>query len=501
MPKTGLKKTAFSNILTSAFFDSQKGFAPILLFLVLLLIGGVALGVYLVGNKTFFTPSASVSAPVSPEISISLLDTSTKCTVGDTSTECSPIKHLTGDQFTVQVLVHSDFDAANQFAAKLKFPADKFEVLGLTTAAPEVSVPENIYPIKSWLEEFYDNSTGEISLVGGVPDPGIKTEPSFKYIMASVQFRVKPFPSNEVIQNPSLIEVTEFSAIYRNSDNVNVLTDPTKRRSLKIDLSVQPSLKPVPSGVPCDLNADGKSDKTDSNLYTAKFGTSVASNQAFDLNADGKVDLLDMNIWLSRCPAVSPSPTSSASPGHTLSGNDGTWCDDSDGNGNIKSSGDCSDSTGFRSGDFCDGAIARDGYCTGSWNGSAWSKVHCEFGGYVCGDGSDPKTCFAGTCISPPSPTPTVKPSVAPSASPKTGCVGFESGDANKDKFINLTDSSNLMTKFNKQINDCADMNGDGKINVLDLSMMRKLLIDKGIIKIRPSTASPSAVLKSPTVS
>ncbi len=82
-----------------------------------------------------------------------------------------------------------------------------------------------------------------------------------------------------------------------------------------------------------------------------------------------------------------------------LYGADGTWCKDSDGPGDIATSGSCLDSTGANSSDYCEVIsgrnYARDGYCTGSWNGTAWNNVRCAFGGYACATGTP---CNSGVC-------------------------------------------------------------------------------------------------------
>lgn len=79
----------------------------------------------------------------------------------------------------------------------------------------------------------------------------------------------------------------------------------------------------------------------------------------------------------------------------SLQGVDGTWCYDSD--SAYTTSGYCMDSCSYRA-DYCqsDGIIARDGYCTGAWNGSSWTNVRCSFGGYNCP--SYGKACTAGAC-------------------------------------------------------------------------------------------------------
>lgn len=59
------------------------------------------------------------------------------------------------------------------------------------------------------------------------------------------------------------------------------------------------------------------------------------------------------------------------------------------------------------------------------------------------------------------------------------------SGDANADGKVDLSDLSVLLSDLNKTsgFKKGSDMNGDGVINTLDFSLMRNLLIQKGVIK------------------
>jgi hypothetical protein len=88
-----------------------------------------------------------------------------------------------------------------------------------------------------------------------------------------------------------------------------------------------------------------------------------------------------------------------------------------------------------------------------------------------------PSPIASGTVASP-------RPSGMSTNTP-AACVGFIVGDGNKDKKLDLTDSSYLLSKIGKNINDCADMNNDRIINVIDLAIMRKLFIEKNIIRVR----------------
>jgi len=96
-----------------------------------------------------------------------------------------------------------------------------------------------------------------------------------------------------------------------------------------------------------------------------------------------------------------PIQTSTQPALKTLTGSDGSFCYDSDGNGNLREFGTCQDNAGLYN-DYCDGTnYIHDYHCVGIWNGSSYTKVKCEAGTSGC------KTNFAyicsnGKCIAPP---------------------------------------------------------------------------------------------------
>lgn len=59
-----------------------------------------------------------------------------------------------------------------------------------------------------------------------------------------------------------------------------------------------------------------------------------------------------------------------------------------------------------------------------------------------------------------------------------------DSGDVNKDKNINLSDLSSLLSQFNKKGSKLqADLNGDEIVNTFDLSLLRHILIMNKVLK------------------
>lgn len=176
----------------------QKGFAHI--FLILFLLAGLAVAVYLVQQKTNILPKAADSERTTPT----------------TSFELSPANpndnyYKVGDLIPVNVRARSDISAANLFKAKITFDKDLLAVDSIYTA--------NSF-VKNWVENTFDNNAGTISLVGGVPTPGYKTDNTSdtgKYLLlAVINFKVlKPGSVS--------INLTDDSAIYSNADNINIL--------------------------------------------------------------------------------------------------------------------------------------------------------------------------------------------------------------------------------------------------------------------------------------
>ncbi len=110
-------------------------------------------------------------------------------------------------EIPVQVKVRTDTDSANTFVAKFSFPVNLLAVTRIDITGSFIS---------SWVEQYYDNNTGQISLSGGLPNPGYQTTGT-DGLMATVYFTAK------TTGNLSLNYDSVNSAIYRNSDNVNIL--------------------------------------------------------------------------------------------------------------------------------------------------------------------------------------------------------------------------------------------------------------------------------------
>lgn len=179
----------------------QKGIAHILLLI--LLVAGIALGIYLVQTRTNILPHAA-SDPIGPKTGFTL-----------TSFESVP----PGGEFYAKVIVNSDFDAANLFTLVLNYPADKVEFLSVSPSLDEKPAAGTF--IKKWIEQT-DDKNGTVILSGAVPNPGFQTSAGNPASMAVINFKVKPdlggLPNGDI----PLI-VSDESGIYRNSDNQNII--------------------------------------------------------------------------------------------------------------------------------------------------------------------------------------------------------------------------------------------------------------------------------------
>lgn len=260
---------------------NQRGVIHLLLLLIL--VAGIIAGVYLVtqGNPLKLFSRASVSGPISPQTSFTL-----------TPSTCPKEGCMIGMEIPVKVVVRSDIDSANLFAAKINFDKNLLSVASIKVGR-EGEI-EDYWPtfITNWIERFSDNATGQISLVGGVPAPGYQTNISQPAsTMATIFFKAKA----KGIAN---ITFANDSAIYRNSDNINIL-GPKNNTTLTIVDKITPSA-PIPacsnikgSG---DGNGDGKINLADLSILLSDFNKTSGFKPGIDLNGDCKINTLDFSL-------------------------------------------------------------------------------------------------------------------------------------------------------------------------------------------------------------
>ncbi|MBI2020724.1 hypothetical protein HYS94_04940 [Candidatus Daviesbacteria bacterium] len=260
----------------------QKG-AIQFIFLIILLAGIIA-GVYLVQQTQIFKPKAASEPINTPQTSMTVVSQLSSYKVGDT--------------IETKVLVRSDIEPANLFAAKLKFDKDLIAVEKIDTSASF---------IKNWVEQAVDKNTGTISLVGGVPNPGFQTNVSSPPApMAKIYFRalktgivvIAPLPSSIIFSNASNINILTIrnDAIFKITSGLS--------RPLEITPSPTPTEKPsatpkqttIPIPDIGDGNNDGKIDLTDLSILFSSFNKTGGFSKYIDLNGDGSVNTFDFSL-------------------------------------------------------------------------------------------------------------------------------------------------------------------------------------------------------------
>lgn len=382
---------------------------------IIILALGTILAFYLVGQKQIFNPRAG-GIPADPQRPVTSPETSFTLATGGTTFSVN-------DVVKVSVRVRADIDAANLFAAKLKFPNDLLQVTSITTGqksiciprptcldvrypckiavplggwcsttptpvrvtpppltistvpkdktpiCPEVitracfgtdpqicrdfprpcDVPEgwvigeagnvqgeatgsSTYFIQDWVEKYFDNKNGVISLVGGVASPGFKTVVGVEDgLMADIYFKAK----SSGIAN---IVFSNDSAIFRNLDNTNILTI-KREAAFKIQATApSPSPSACKKGVDqfslntyCPGGAYRYANYSCQDGFSGTLGDGASCKKSFvfkeeaericggedhqvcsqpvlkkisslegDINGDSKVDLVDLSTLLSR---------------------------------------------------------------------------------------------------------------------------------------------------------------------------------------------------------
>jgi len=219
---------------------NQRGAIAQVLVL-LLLAAGLIGGLYLVQHPQIFKPKAAPQLPQNPETSFELELENTA--IAPFPDETTPPNLTIGAKFRVDIYARADTDAANLFSAKLKYSRDTVEFV-------EINKRDGQSFVKNWVENSENN--GLVSLVGGMPSPGVKTDPKVgAYLLGSVIFKAKK-------TGTAIIELSDSSAIYSNTNNINILTARKGAISVAIQDTPPPTPSPTPSTFSCtSLSVEG----------------------------------------------------------------------------------------------------------------------------------------------------------------------------------------------------------------------------------------------------
>ena len=206
---------------------SERGVVHLLIPLILLL--GLIGGVFLVtrGEPLKLLPKATtISGPIIPQTNMSLT--------------YWPSDIYPGRLFAIHLRIRSDIDKANLFVGKFTFDPNVLEIESISTD----------FFLQNIVENYFDNQSGVVSIVGGVPNPGISTTVgSEDPIMAQIMVKVKP---TAAIDSTTTLGFSDDSAIYRNLDNINILAS-KNGVTYPIGSEISPIPTPNPSPSPIGI--------------------------------------------------------------------------------------------------------------------------------------------------------------------------------------------------------------------------------------------------------
>lgn len=135
--------------------------------------------------------------------------------------------------FNVEIRVNSGGENINTVTANLTYPADKIKVAKIDTANSFATI---------WFESSINQQTGKIKLTGSLPSPGTS---GTNLLLATLNLQAL---AQTTAGNPGALSFDNTSAIYRNSDNTNILSSTSSGQytiSGTINVTITPT--PVPS--------------------------------------------------------------------------------------------------------------------------------------------------------------------------------------------------------------------------------------------------------------
>ncbi|MDD2823516.1 MAG: dockerin type I domain-containing protein [Candidatus Daviesbacteria bacterium] len=275
---------------------------------IFLIIGGVILLLVLTGMGAYFfvkTKQQPQPQPVPTPTPTPQIQQGAKFFL-----QADPVEVSVGGQIRLTAFVKSDLDAANLFIAKLKFANTLLQAKNISLRSESTSSGFiKDWFISNWVENTIDNNSGSVSLVGGVPNPGFQSPvESSGSAMADVIFEAKA-------PGDAIISFDDTSAVYRNSDNANILTgkqgiaikiiaeaSPSAAITPTVTLAptITPTASPTPSGpLEGDVNQDSKVDLQDLSALLSLWGKKGSEGAKADLNSDGVVNVFDYSKLVS----------------------------------------------------------------------------------------------------------------------------------------------------------------------------------------------------------
>ena len=376
----------------------------------------------------------------------------------------APANANAGQNFNVTLRAQTT-EEANLFASRLNFNPALLEVVSISTAGSFIT---------QWVNDnSYDNATGQISLIGGVPAPGYKNTSAAT--MATITFKAKA-------AGDAAITFGANSAIYRNSDNKDILVTPVAPSSTTIaGVAPSPSPSVAPSASP---SASPSPSAAASVAPSPSAGASVAPSP-------------------SAAASVAPSPSTIASVAPSPSA--GTTCTLTSANWvtstnpvsegkvvglNVVGSAGCAGQSlsftvlendsvlGIGGTDPTRNSPPTSRFNTSGVATTNWLAEYQDDPSLV--ENNVPEYYFRAQLASGVSIT---------SANPElkvTALAGgtFLTGDVNKDSAVDLVDLSIMLSNWNKTSDfiDAIDLNQDGAINAVDWGTLIQILRVTGVV-------------------
>lgn len=116
-------------------------------------------------------------------------------------------------EFPVAVKIQTDSLASNVFSAKFNFDSSTLQVTRIDTTG------NSFVTDAEWVERFFDNSLGKISITAAIPAPGFKTAGS------AVNYAIIYFKGKSA--GTSTLSFLGTSVVYDNAGNTDILNTPS----------------------------------------------------------------------------------------------------------------------------------------------------------------------------------------------------------------------------------------------------------------------------------
>ncbi len=514
---------------------------------------GTNVGSPVVGTGTIFSITFTASTATNQTPTLVSIDASTQvAAIGKTSNVLGPINNSTvtinnpttnnnqatfslsptnltinGGEVPIVINFQSDSLAANTISAKLRFDPTKLQVSRIDNTSS--NFPSNT----QWGELYFDNALGQISVLAGIPTPGLKTSGSpIKFVTVYLIGKAT---------GATALNFDGTSSIYDDTNNTNIIAPNLTGATINVTAAdttapvtsiTSPAANTTVSGtITITANATDNVGVTKVEFYvdgvlkgsdtTAPYSfawdttnggthpcngphTHVLTTKAYDQVGNvGTSSSVTVNMNNPSYCTGSPSPSSSAGPTPTPPA---TAC-------TITSAKWTNASAPVNAGVLVTLDVTTSGTCTGqqvsyvvkeddgllgfdltkynpststissNTSSSSWISEYQPDG--LAGVADPPEFYFTASLVGGSSNVNSIDPKLQVL---KPSGTTVRQGDINQDGVINLQDLSIMLSNWNKNQNliDAIDLNNDGVVNTIDFSTMLAILRAEGILAPLP---------------